>query len=486
MKVSRGILAYYYEHAKSTPDKLFVITKDDSLTYQEAFHLSLRVSRYLADFPLNNVIVYGTKEISYIPVMLGIAMSGTAYIPVSSDTPLERLRYIVENSRATIIINLTDEPLDVDAITVITTAQLQKVSSASSIAYDVDDQISEDPFYIIYTSGSTGHPKGVAISEKNIVTFLNWTLNQFDLDSEDILVNTAPFSFDLSVFEVFNGLVSGATLLLLPTDNIYDTSGRIELCANHQGTVIVATPSYISLLLLDPDFDENQLSLRKFIFCGEVLPNLTASKLIEKFPQAEIHNLYGPTEATCAVISVRITADICSRYEVLPVGQFSGRQFIDVDPESSELTIKGSSVAIGYYNDDEKTKASFYNDDDGCRVYKTGDTGYIEENMLFFKGRIDNQIKWKGYRIELDEISISLERIPEINQAVTIPKKLNGKITALIAFVKANESLDKSYINDMLQENLPPYMMPTVIKIVSDFPLTDNGKVNKKLLLEKY
>ena len=483
---SKSILASYSQHAQATPEKLFAITKFDTLTYRDAYHLSLQVRQYLTDFTLNNVIVYGSKEVSYVPVMLGVAMCGTAYIPVSSDTPLERLRYILEHSGATLIVNLSDQLLEIGSTPVVTLGQLQGVSSVPSICFDASYPISEDPFYIIYTSGSTGHPKGVAISERNIVTFLNWTLNQFEPNSDDIFINTAPFSFDLSVFEVFNNLATGATLLMLPTDDIYDTSGRIELCSKYRGSVLVATPSYVSLLLMDPAFNEEQLSLRQFIFCGEVLPNLTASKLIEKFPRAEVHNLYGPTETTCAVISVLITSDICSRYEMLPVGECSESQVVDVDPESSELTIKGSSVAIGYYNDEEKTRANFYTDDEGTRVYKTGDTGYIEDNLLFFKGRIDNQIKWKGYRIELDEISITLERIPEVNQAVTIPKKMNGRITALVSFIMTDESLDKDYVNDMLKETLPHYMLPTVIKIVSDFPLTENGKVDRKRLLAEH
>jgi len=237
-------------------------------------------------------------------------------------------------------------------------------------------------------------------------------------------------------------------------------------------------------------------NLQTFLLCGEVLSGSTAQKLLDRFPNARIYNLYGPTEATVAVSAVLITQDLLNQALDLPVGRFKPDCEIRIvgedgemltGGEKGEIHIIGSSVSSGYYRNEQKTVASFYQID-GKRAYRTGDIGYFENEMLFFIGRKDFQVKLQGYRIELEDIETNLNKLEIVRHAAVVPKLKNNKCEYIAAFVAVEFyppedpfTLAMS-IKQQLAARVPAYMIPKKIMIKESLPMTANGKIDRKAL----
>lgn len=260
----------------------------------------------------------------------------------------------------------------------------------------------------------------------------------------------------------------------------------------------VSTPSFADVCLADPIFSGELLpDLTDFLFCGEILTNKTVSRLKKRFPGANVVNTYGPTESTCAITEINVTDEINEKYSPLPVGKPKDGTWIRisdengnavVDGEKGEIVIIGDSVSIGYWNNAEKNKKSFGRTTvNGVeyRFYRTGDEGYIIDGMLHYCGRIDNQVKLHGYRIELEDIESNLLKIHGIIQAVVLPKYRDGKVSSLVAGVVLSEATEDEKtaaesIKSKLKMTLPEYMIPKKIKFLSNIPRTNNGKIDRK------
>lgn len=396
------------------------------------------------------------------------------------------------------------------------------------------DMNPEKTMYIIFTSGSTGKPKGVEISIGNLSRFIDWSLTLFDekgekadshkeigeshnnknqsggnqskayASSDEHVMNQAPFSFDLSVMDTYTALAGGKTLYLLPKSLQKEVRDILKFIEESRINYMVSTPSFANMLLADKNFDaSNYGTIRQFLFCGERLSKETAGALIERFPDARVINTYGPTESTVAVTGVEITKEHLMAEEELPIGV--PKQGTEIRIENGEIIIAGDTVGKGYYKEPEKTEASFYTDKNGIRCYRTGDTGYIntDSGMLYYIGRMDNQIKLHGYRIEIGDIESNLIQIPGITDAAVLPKMKDGQIRSLTAFVAGfpseyTEDVSRKnsagsavcdfetgkYIKAQLAEKLPHYMIPKKIKFIMEMPLTGNGKKDRKRLAE--
>jgi D-alanine--poly(phosphoribitol) ligase subunit 1 len=235
--------------------------------------------------------------------------------------------------------------------------------------------------------------------------------------------------------------------------------------------------------LIDRSFSGANLpSLSHFVFCGEILTKATALKLRQKFPSAKILNLYGPTEATCATTGIDINDDILAKYDVLPVGYVKPGTSIYIDDglNGKEIVIVGTNVSHGYINDKEKTRAQFFKMN-GVRAYRTGDYGFFEnDNLLFVKGRIDRQVKFKGYRIELEEIESVMRQVLDVSNILCLPVYNEDKITELVAVFFNDQKYTYKELVEKLNLILPDYMIPTKIKNLNQLPLTSNGKLDRK------
>jgi D-alanine--poly(phosphoribitol) ligase subunit 1 len=471
--------------ARNFPEKIAHISGFRTLTYGELGKKSDALARHFATRFSGNmspVAFIGHKEPEMLIGFLGAVKSGRPYVPIDVSIPVHRAVRIVQNS---------------GAIATLTPSQIGELSSQHSpVKPNRVDR--DDPFYIIYTSGSTGEPKGVVITLECLTTFLDWMLEEQELlISSETFLNQAPFSFDLSVMDLYLSLATAGTLFSIRNEEIADLRKLYAAFRRSAITSWVSTPSFAQMCLVERGFVQAMLpQLRRFLFCGETLAPETASQLLERFPNADVWNTYGPTEATVACASVRITRDLLSRYSPLPIGlPMQGAKIFVADPngepvtagERGEIVIAGRNVSPGYLGQSKPTVASFFRLGN-LRAYHTGDWGRIEDDLLFFEGRIDEQVKVNGYRIELGDLEENLRALPTVVDAVVLPVIRKGAAESLAAFVVPLQRGQESdfelgtRLRAELSERVPVYMLPRKIIFYDAFPITTNGKVDRRML----
>ncbi|AQP53077.1 D-alanine--poly(phosphoribitol) ligase subunit 1 [Vagococcus penaei] len=501
------IIKKIQDWSQAYPDRLCFDGVNDQLTYQELEHYSNQLAEYLAvNFPnKQGIVVYGGQTSQMIISFLACTKSGHGYIPVDQHTPVDRLEMIVKESGATAVISVAEWPLASGSMIVEQeqlTAICQGTANTETNVVKLQPVLDEAIYYTIYTSGTTGKPKGVQITYNNLISYTDWMVADFHLTEGQRFLCQAPFSFDLSVMDLYPALLTGGTLVPLEKDVVDSFPTLFKMLPTLDLNVWVSTPSMMEICLLSPEFDSEHLpTLENFQFCGEELPRKTAIKLMERFPNAYIFNTYGPTEATVAITEVQLTSEIIDSVDRLPLGRVKSdtRLLImsdagDVlpDGELGEIVIVGPSVSVGYFNNPEKTAEAFFTYE-GERAYHTGDVGVIKDGYLFYKGRLDFQVKWNGYRIELGDIDHHLLAIEGIRNACVVPKynRLH-KVQQLIAYVVVESSLanleQKEFVKELkaqLSQTVMDYMVPQKFVLVDALPLTSNGKVDRKKLIQE-
>ena len=321
--------------------------------------------------------------------------------------------------------------------------------------------------------------------------FEKWLNSDFGLSKDSVFMNQAPFSFDLSVYELVGFLSLGATIVLNSKDTIENHLLYFERLKKYSCDVWVSTPSFISKLLLSSEFEEKNIkSLKTFLFCGEVLPSNTVKRIKNSFPSSIVLNTYGPTEATVATTLIEITSDILEKYSKnLPVGyvkENSKINLLDIDEQNiGELEIVGDNVSIGYFKNEELNKQKFEKKYEK-RSFRTGDFGYFEDGLLFFVNRKDELIKLHGFRIELGEIDKELLSDKMVSESITIPLKRGNDVAKIISFVIGSKSLDIEVLKHNISKNLPYYMIPSDIVVLDKFPYNSNHKIDKNELINIY
>ena len=474
------------------PNQLAVIDNQRALTWLQ---FESEVNEICSFFKQKNwtelqkpVILYGHKQAEMIKVMYALMKLEIAYIPVDIIFPEQRILAIQKVVGVDFVINCTDSPLQLNQTTEITIQQ-DEVVVFQEFSHQIREEKREvDPLvYIIFTSGSTGEPKGVQITTEAIQTFTQWMKNDFGFTANDVFINIALFSFDLSVYEVMSFGAIGSTLLLNDKATTENPDALLDRIERYKGSIWVSTPSY-SLTYSRIGAVPKLNSIKYFLFCGETLPHSLAATLHKSFTHSIIYNTYGPTEATVATTKVEVTAEILEMYNPLPVGYPKPDSQLLI--ENDEIIIVGKNVSIGYLNRPDLNAEKFVIIDNQ-RAYKTGDTGYLRDGMLFFSARTDNQIKLHGYRIELDEITSKLNDIDFVLQAETIALRRNGEVKKIVSLIQLSsqslsETDSKQKIIDFLTKCLPPYMIPSDFKFIERMPLNQNGKADKKELEKVY
>jgi D-alanine--poly(phosphoribitol) ligase subunit 1 len=471
--------------AKAAPEKIAHLSGDRTLTYGELRRRSDGLASYLtAHFGDDRrpIAVLGHREPEMLIAFLGAVKSGRPYVPIDTALPQTRIDQIVVSSRAALV-------LTPDHIRHFSAGELREATMPVE---------KNDPFYILFTSGSTGEPKGVIITLACLEHFISWMLaEQHFSEGGEVFLNQAPFSFDLSVMDLYCSLATGGTLFSINRDLIENPKKLYGALASSSVTTWVSTPSFAQMCLVEDKFAEAMLPrARRFLFCGETLAPQTAAQLLARFPQAQVWNMYGPTEATVATTSIQIDAAIREKYSPLPVGRvMPGTKIFVVDEtgvelpmnKRGEIIIAGPNVSPGYVGRPDLTARAFF-EYRGVRAYKTGDLGRFRDSLLFFEGRIDEQIKLTGYRIELGDVEANLRALPTVRDAVVIPVVKSGAAQSLTAFVTLaarNEPSDFKLAHDLrsqLGERLPAYMLPRKFVFLDAFPMTANGKVDRTAL----
>lgn len=503
MKILDGIKKY------SQSDRIALKCDGKVMTYKELDD----VSEYIAAFLLKTlgddrtpIIIYGNKENLMMAVMMAALKSGRAYIPIDISYPKERVEAIITEVNPKILVDFS-EGNSFKNIRVIKEKEINEIEKEyKDIRVDKVNWVKEDEnAYILFTSGSTGKPKGVQISSNNLDNFVEWIAEYLNLDeSQEVFMNQAAYSFDLSVTSIYPGLCYGKTLHGYSRETLSNLKDMFNDMSESGINIWVSTPSFAGMCIIEDKFNSKMLpNLKAMVFVGEVLPKPLCEELLNRFEGTRIINGYGPTEATVAVSANDMSRELLLEEGSLPIGYPMKTSVVKIvddeknilgDGEKGEIIIVGPSVSKGYFNNEEMTEKSFFYDDYNgikCRAYRTGDLGYYVNGNLYYCGRKDFQIKLNGYRIEIEDIENNLVKVNNIKNAAVVPVNKDGKIAYLTAFVELKENNGLSglkngiIIKKELGELIPSYMVPRNIKIVEQFPTNINGKIDRKKLLEK-
>ena len=406
------------------------------------------------------VLIYGEKSPEYVAAIAGCLWAGLPYVPVGPHIPAFRIASMIKQAQIKAAVCLSPLPGELCGC-----FDCLEMPQAGNTHFALRAISPEDTAYILFTSGSTGMPKGVAVSYQNIENFIEWFSTRPAIAGlyPRAVLNQAQFSFDLSVADLYYALYTGCTLELQQENTRLSTAGsRAELA--------VMTPSYADFCLMDTEFKAAMLPcLQTVFFCGEPLRCSTVRRLWSRFPGLRIINAYGPTEATCAVCSAEITPDL-TEATALPIGMEAGEAVQITIGSDNRIYLQGKSVAVGYLNGEVF---------EGC--FAAGDIGHYADGYLWFDGRCDDQIKYKGYRIEPYEIEAALAAQPGIRQAVVLPRKdPTGRVISLYALVTAEGAVQEQALREALRSTLPDYMIPKQIRQCEELPMTQNGKIDRR------
>ena len=514
--------------AEKYPGNVAVTFNDSSMTYAELDRESSKLAGYLSATGVQSgdrVGIYLNRSISSVVGLFGILKAGATYVPVDPTCPPSRLGYIMKTCEFRSLLS-SGEKLDTIRKVLPENPTLESViimhgqargagldsscklvdwpatsASVPSVAPE-PGTVDGDLAYILFTSGSTGIPKGVMLSHLNAMTFINSAHDFFEIRSNDRFSNICPLHFDMSVVDLFVAFRGGATVVIIPETVVSFPAKLAEVIAKHGITVWNSVPSALSLLATYGMLGSHDLSsLRLVLFAGEQFPLKYLRRLQEAVPGARFCNMYGQTEANSSTyywvddLPPDSTAPLPIGRTMPNFGLFAlgedGRK-ITTPGEEGELYVRGSTVALGYWGDSERTEKAFVMNPlrPGLneRVYRTGDLVCFDENGNYvFLGRKDQMIKSRGYKIEIGEIEAALAGHPDIKSAVVIPipDELIGNRLSLFVVPMAHVRLGKREIASYCSERLPKYMVPEIIEFRDALPSTSSGKVDRKLLSDQ-
>jgi amino acid adenylation domain-containing protein/thioester reductase-like protein len=466
----------FADQVARTPEAVAVTLGSCSMTYGELDDWSNRVAAHLLAqgvAPGDRLGILAARDIRSIVNILGVLKAGAVYVPVSPDHPPERRQYMFGNSGCRLVL----EPDASDDL-------------PSDVAAPPHVRSPDDIAYIIYTSGSTGWPKGVVISHgaaSNTILDIN---QRFVVGPEDRIIGISSLCFDLSVYDIFGALSTGATLVMVPDQR--DVAGIARIVKESKITIWNTVPAIMELCL-EAAAEGFRDSLRLALLSGDWIPLHLAERIRESYPKVELVSLGGATEGSIWSIYYPIN-EIDPSWASVPYGfPLANQRFYVLNYEDQlcpvgvqgELCVGGRGVALGYDSDPESSRRSFIRHPQLGYLYKTGDYGVLHrEGQIEFIGRKDRQVKINGYRIELDEIQNRLLAHRDIRKAVVRSAKQGKDKQRLCAYLVADYELDADELRSYLLQELPEYMVPSSLVQIDDIPLTANGKIDIKALPE--
>jgi D-alanine--poly(phosphoribitol) ligase subunit 1 len=487
----------------------------ETLTYEELNRRANRFARWLIDLDVRQkdvVAISGVKRAETYSCMLACLKIGAVYTIFDPDSPMERLNKIIHTSspKTLVIDNEQENPItgirDELNISVINTGDgfgKQMDIYADGNLPLTQTITGENPAYLMFTSGSTGFPKGALMTHQNVLNFIKWSIAAYDITTKDILTNVNPMFFDNSIFDFYSSVFSGASMVPFSKKTVSDPQELTEYIDSSKCTLWFSVPTLLIFLQTMKALNkENFKHIKRIIFGGEGYPKKKLKQLFDLYgDRAELFNVYGPTECTCICSSYKITSeDFNDLQGYPPLGQIIPNfSYLILDENNAqvpdnqlgELCLLGPNVGKGYYNDPERTAGSFVQNPCNLKyreiMYKTGDlVKYNTDNgKLHIAGRVDNQIKHMGYRIELEEIETALCQLKHVSQAAVLHGNIRG-LSRIIAVISTRENIEQNNITKELRNIIPDYMIPSEIHFLDKLPKNPAGKMDRKKLKKMY
>jgi amino acid adenylation domain-containing protein len=496
----RCIQEFFEAQVERTPDTVALVFEEEHLSYAELNRRANQLAHHLRGLgvgPETLVGVCAERSLEMVVGLYGALKAGGAYAPLDPTYPRERLAFMLADAQAAVLLTqkrlLPTLPAH-EAQVVCLDADWETVGQ-QSIQNPVSGVVDDGLAYVIYTSGSTGRPKGAMNTHRGIRNRLLWMQEAYQLVQADRVMQKTPFSFDVSVWEFFWPLLTGACLVVARPEGHKDSAYLVEVVVEQKVTTVHFVPSMLQVFVEERKVGACR-SLKRVICSGEALPFDLQERFFARL-DAELHNLYGPTEA-----AVDVTFWPCGREgkrQVVPIGRPIANvqvYLLDARLESvpvgvpGELHIGGVGLARGYLNRSSLTAEKFiphpFSSDLGARLYRTGDLArYLPDGNIEFIGRIDHQVKVRGFRIELGEIEVVLRQHPGVRETIILTQGDDPGQKRLVAYVVPNRepALAASELRNFLRAKLPDYMVPSTFVMLDALPLMPNGKVDRRALL---
>lgn len=508
-------------YAEMKPEHVAIRFSGQNLTYGNLELRSNNLARILLDQGLQRgerVGIYMNKGLESAVAMYGIMKAGGAYVPLDPFAPVSRIGFVIKDCN---IRHLILKPAKLDSLSQILADDApvehvigidkQENFHVNCVSWDEinlsDNKIpdlnltEQDLAYILYTSGSTGVPKGIMHTHRSGLSFAEWGAKTYGLTRDDCISNHAPLHFDLSTFDFFASAIAGATTVIVPEAFAKFPANMAKFIEDEKISIWYSVPFALIQMMQNGKLDSRDCStLRWILFAGEVFPTKHLRQLMSMLPGVKFSNLYGPTETNvCTYYHVNTLPEDTD--ETIPIGKPCANiedLVVDLDDNVvspggvGELLIRGGVVMKGYWGQPEKNKSSFYRrpvfhqfDD---VFYRTGDLVQLDRNGDYrYFGRKDRQIKTRGYRVELDEIEVALLAHSGVEEAAVypIPDGQGSNLIMSSVISKQERSINESELVEFISKRLPPYAIPVKVDIVSDFPRTSTGKIDRRKLQEQ-
>lgn len=495
-----NIAEYLSITADKFPDKTAFVDSNRSITFSQLKSESEHIAYKLLSLGLNKkpVIVYLDKSVEVVSSFLGVAQSGNFYSPIDTGMPAARIGKIVDTLSPAAVItdrgHIDDVKEFIDNVPIVVYEDAMECTIEESVVLNATkNTLDSDLIYVLFTSGSTGVPKGVMISHRGLIDFVNWATDELKIDETFVFGNQTPFYFSFPIYEIYCTIKNGCTTYIIPGELFSEPANLMKYLDDNKITTIIWVPSALCMVsafraLNSPHVD----SLKRVWFGAEVMPIKQLNKWRKAYPDVEYINLYGPTEVTDTASAYRVNREFTDD-EFLPIGDACRNKeilLLDDDGknvesgEIGEICVRGSGIAYGYYNDPERSADVFVqnplNDKYPEIIYKTGDLGKKNQyGELVYISRKDFQIKHMGRRIELGEIETNISSLDNVELCCCLYDANKKKIYAFYSG-KAEENV----LAEELKEKIPDYMLPNKWVHLDIMPLNLSGKTDRQKLKE--
>lgn len=478
--LEESIVELFERQVEKFPDRIAVKYEEEKITYQELNERANQIGKILRDYGVvkdDFVAIIAERSIEMVIAVYGVLKSGGAYVPIDPNYPEDRIEYILDDCKARVILSYgvtvktSAKVIDLEKPVEEATKNLPLVNKPSDLAY------------CIYTSGTTGRPKGVMVEHRSLLNLIYSYEEIYGLTKDDTVLQFASFSFDQSVWDIFNITLIGGTLCMIRSGMYSDIKTFTEY-VNRQGVTVAAlTPAYIS------ECDPKEFKTLRLLDSGG--EKAREDSLKEWSQYVRMFNTYGPTEATVNAITFEYPAGFEGR--MVPIGKPAHNYQVFVIKEdrlcaigeAGELCISGIGLARGYLNKPDLTAEKFSNNNSFSegRIYHTGDMArWLPDGNIEYLGRIDKQVKIRGFRIELGEIENVIRSQENINDAVVICKNNHADEPELHGYLVSASEIDLNSLKTKLAQTLPIYMIPSFLMQIREIPLNNSGKVNERAL----